>query len=77
MYPTKNKSPHHLRQGLNLETKTMAARKGRWTTPEDSFDDANDDEDYEDGERPEDPEPDLDRMEHDEDLKIEKDNGRY
>jgi len=55
----------------------MVARKGRWTTPEDSFDDANDDEDYEDGERPEDPEPDLDRMEHDEDMKIEKDNGRY
>ena len=55
----------------------MAARKGRWATPEDSFDDANDDEDFEDGERPEDPEPDLDMMEHDEGLKIEKDNGRY
>ena len=62
----------------------MALRKGRWATPEDSYDDDYDDEDVECecGDDPctcgeDDDDVDLDAMQDAEDRAIDRDNARY
>ena len=52
----------------------MALRKGRWSTPEDSCDDANDDDDDDQVDMEDD---DTDAMQDAEGRAIDRDNARY